>query len=37
MHRYWGGEVQIVSMDNLGTYAFIHLHHLGKTTEQLME
>merc|ERR1712232_362093 len=24
--RYWGGDVQIVSMQNFGTYAFIYLN-----------
>jgi len=35
--RYWGGDVNMTSMENFGTYAFVHLHHLGKATEQLPE
>jgi len=33
--RYWGGDLQMMSMEGFGTDAYVHIHKLGNRDEQL--
>jgi pyruvate dehydrogenase kinase 2/3/4 len=33
--RYFGGELQVISMDGYGTDAYLHLNRLGNSQEPL--
>lgn len=33
--RYFGGDLQIISMENYGTDAYLHLNRLGNSQEPL--
>ena len=35
--RYFGGDLQLLSMDGFGTDAFLHLNRLGSNCEDLPE